>query len=98
MFLQSPSLEIGDNLEFKNRLVEKTDLAMTKSYQRFRLYSPSSNGFVVGLADFACLGWGMYDLAGYPYDDENAALFADWVRLGEDVENAKEKIKLTKTG
>lgn len=97
MFFQSPSPEIGDNYEIADKLIEKTDLTMTKSYQRFRLYSPNNSGFIVGLADFACLGWGMYDLAGYPYDDENAALFADWVRLGEDVESAKKKFEKAKT-
>lgn len=75
----------------------QVNLEMTKSYQRFRLNSPQSNGFVVGLADFACLGWGLYDLAGYPYDDENAALFADWGMLSEDVKNAKEKLEDGKT-
>ena len=76
----------------------QVNFEMTKSYQRFRLYPPNSNGFVVGLADFACLGWGLYDLAGYPYDDENAALFADWGMLSEDVKNAKEKLEDAKAG
>jgi hypothetical protein len=47
------------------------------------------NGFAMGLADFACLGFQRYDLAGYPYEDENEALFSDWVRLGQDIEEAK---------
>ncbi len=72
-----------------------TGLEMTKRYQRFHLYQPSNNGFVVGLADFACLGWKFYDLSGYPYDDEQAALFSDWVTLGEDAEVAREKFEET---
>ena len=77
-------------------LDEQTDFAMTKSYQRFKLYSPQNNGFFVGLADFACLGWSLHDLAGYPYDDEHAALFSDWVSLGGDIEIAKNKIEKAK--
>jgi hypothetical protein len=73
-------------------MLEKADLEMTKYYQKFRINS-SNGGFFVGLADFACLGWKSYDLAGYPHDDENAALFSDWITLGEDVETAKEKLK-----
>jgi len=72
----------------------QTDLEMAKSYYRFRL-SPQRNGFFEGLADFACLGWRMYDLAGYPHDNEQAALFSDWVKLGADAEIAKERIEET---
>jgi hypothetical protein len=35
----------------------------------------------------------MYDLARYPYDDESAALYADWAKLGEDVEVGKKQIE-----
>ena len=93
---QLPSIDSGSFFGPRFSTVELANTRMTKSYQRFRLYSPQSNGFTVGLADFACLGWGMYDLAGYPYDDESAALFADWVMLGEDVKNAKEKLEASK--
>jgi hypothetical protein len=76
-------------------MIEQTDLKMTKYYQRFRTNTSNGNGFFIGLADFACLGWKSYDLAGYPHDDENAALFSDWITLGEDAETAKEKFKET---
>lgn len=76
-------------------VAEQTNWDMAKSYHRFQLYGSQSSGFLIGLADFACFGWKFYDLAGYPYDDEQAALFSDWMRLGEDVETAKEKFEET---
>ena len=67
---------------------------MTKSYQRLFWQKQNGNsiasGFVMGLADFACLGWRSNDLSGYPHDDEAAALYSDWVKLGEDIEKAKD--------
>lgn len=74
-------------------MIEQADLKMAKYYQKFRVNPSIGGGFVLGMADFACLGWKSYDLAGYPHDDENAALFSDWIVLGEDVETAKEKLK-----
>ena len=67
-----------------------------KSYYQFRIRTPRAGltgGFFYGLADFACLGWDMCDLAGYPHEDEAAALYSDWVRLGQDFETASNKIK-----
>ncbi|MGQ0485809.1 MAG: hypothetical protein ACT4SY_10725 [Hyphomicrobiales bacterium] len=71
---------------------------MVKSYyhMRTRPAGPDKGvrqGFVLGLADFACLGWQVYDLAGYPYESEDAALFSDWMKLGQDFENASRKIE-----
>lgn len=70
---------------------------MSKSYRRFYVSKNSpggvAGGFFVGLADFACLGWKYYDLAGYPYDDENQAIFSDWVSLGEDAQTAGQKLE-----
>ena len=76
--------------------IEQTELEMAKTYQQFLVTKPIGTGFVMGLSDFACLGWSFYDLAGYPYDDEQAALFSDWVRLGTDVKTAIEKLEEAK--
>ena len=91
------SLFISRNVVFSPvvRPERSVDLEMTKTYHRFRLGNQNSNGFVVGLADFACLGFHMYDLSGYPYDDEFSALFSDWSKLGDDVEVGKKKLEET---
>jgi hypothetical protein len=81
---------VFEPVESSAKLVE---LEMTKSYHRFRLFPQNSSGFAVGLADFACLGWRMYDIAGYPYDNEQSALYSDWVKLGEDVEVGKKQLE-----
>ena len=76
--------------------LREISLQMTKSYQRIfwqkHIGNSIASGFVLGLADFACLGWKPYDLSGYPYEDEAAALYSDWVTLGQDITKAKEII------
>jgi len=42
-------------------------------------------GFVVGLAEFGCLGTRLYDLSGYPHESEAHAIFSDWQAVGNDM-------------
>jgi hypothetical protein len=75
---------------------EESVSPVTKSYFKYRVVasriSSEASGFAFGIADFACLGFNRYDIAGYPYDDENEALYSDWVKLGQDFEEAKKSI------
>ena len=71
---------------------------MVKAYYQFRNRGVDKrggivDGFVMGLADFACMGWQLYDLAGYPYEGEDNALFSDWIKLGQNFEVARKKIE-----
>jgi hypothetical protein len=68
------------------------DRRMTKRY--VKLWVKRSNraenfarGFIMGLAEFGCFGVRLYDLAGYPYESEAAALARDWAAVGDDLEN-----------
>lgn len=53
-------------------------------------------GFVLGLAEFGCLGTRLYDLSGYPYKSEAEALQSDWRAVGEDLWTAIDKSDLEK--
>src|SRR5215469_7572708 len=63
---------------------------MTKRYVAFPIGSRDRagnmfRGFVLGLAEFGCLGAMRYDIAGYPYDSEAEALHSDWQAIGADM-------------
>jgi hypothetical protein len=53
-------------------------------------------GFVLGLAEFGCLGTRLYDLSGYPYESEVEALRSDWLAVGEDLWTAIDENDLEK--
>jgi hypothetical protein len=64
---------------------------MAKKYVIFRRRTGShvsdiARGFMMGLAEFGSFGVQLYDLDGYPYDDEAHALYSDWETLGGDLE------------
>jgi hypothetical protein len=74
---------------------EEGSSPVSKSYHKYRVLGirGGATAFALGLADFASLGFKRFDIAGYAYEDENEALYSDWVKLGQDIEKAKESIK-----
>lgn len=68
-------------------------VCMTKKYvtypvQRIDRAGNVVRGFVVGLAEFGCLGTRLYDLSGYPHESESDAIYSDWQSVGADMWNA----------
>lgn len=47
-----------------------------------------ARGFALGLAEIGCLGLRIFDVAGYPYDDQEEAMLSDWRRVGDDMRKA----------
>ncbi len=63
---------------------------MVKKYVALRVQKSDRagnlvRGFVMGLAEFGSFGTRLYDLAGYPYESESAALYGDWKVVGGDL-------------
>jgi hypothetical protein len=63
---------------------------MTKRYVTYPVQKRDRSGnivrgFVVGLAEFGCLGTRLYDLSGYPHESEAHAIFSDWQAVGNDM-------------
>ncbi len=51
-------------------------------------------GFMLGLAEFSCLGTHLHDLAGYPYESEADAIQSYWTAVGRDMWKAIEENEL----
>jgi len=71
---------------------------MSKRYQVFRRKHLLPDGgfiesFIMGMAEFSCLGEQHFDLAGYPHESEFDAFAEDWSRLAEDASLAYQKMK-----
>jgi hypothetical protein len=71
---------------------------MTKKYQLFRRKHTLPGGgfiesFVMGIAEFSCLGEQHFDVAGYPHESEFDAFGEDWSNLTEDAAIAYKKMK-----
>ncbi len=92
--LSIPYITSGIAKGFSEELLKEGSGPVSKVYHRDRVSGirGGAGGFAVGLADFACLGFKRFDIAGYPYEDENEALYSDWVKLGRDIEEAKKAI------
>jgi hypothetical protein len=73
-------------------------LDMPKKYELVEDKIPlPGGGFVkalrMALVDLSCFGEGRrLDLAGYPHENEAAALASDWAALGVDISRAAQKI------
>ncbi len=71
---------------------------MTKKYQLFRRKRLLPDGgfiesFVMGIAEFSCLGEQHFDVAGYPHESEFDAFAEDWSKLAADASAAYRKMK-----
>lgn len=71
---------------------------MGKKYQYYRDRTPMpGGGFMeairIALVEFSCMGERCYDAAGYPHEDERAALSRDWVAIGNDMKLAYQKVR-----
>jgi hypothetical protein len=71
---------------------------MAKKYQMLRKKIPIPGGgfvesFVLGIAEYSCLGEQHFDLAGYPHGSEIEGLAQDWQALSEDAYSAAAKLK-----
>jgi len=74
-----------------------SDLTMTKRFYTAKINNPLgsrvTDGFWLGLVDFASVGVKHYDLAGYPHEDIPNGLMSDWYSIGNDMNNAIKTVK-----
>lgn len=74
---------------------------MSKRYQVLKRRLPRTGGgfveaFVMGIAEYSCLGEQNFDLSGYPYESEIDAFAEDWKTLSKDAYAAADKLKRSK--
>ena len=92
---------MGRQLDARRRSGFQTSIGnlMSKKYQVIQEVTRNSDsGFLaairVALVDFTCMGERRFDLAGYPYENADEALWSDWVAIGSDARRAIKAISV----
>ena len=70
---------------------------MSKQYGQVKVHIPRPVGgfmeaFRTAIVEFTSFGTRQFDIAGYPYDTEAAALSADWDSIAHDFHAAATKV------